>query len=189
MDRRNAIKRTAILMGGAISTPALTGILQGCSPARKPDWVPQFLTEDEALMIGDIAEIIIPETETPGAKTAGVPEFIDLMLKDVYEPEDQEKFKSGMQQFDQRAQEEYGSSFVKMDGEERTEFVTKVHQEALENASDPGSRPFIMMVKELTFLGFFTSEPGATQVLQYEAVPGDYNGCEPLEEIGKTWAT
>jgi hypothetical protein len=45
------------------------------------------------------------------------------------------------------------------------------------------------MIKELTCLGFFTSEPGATQVLQYEAVPGAYHGCVPLAEVGKTWAT
>jgi hypothetical protein len=46
-----------------------------------------------------------------------------------------------------------------------------------------------MMMKELTMLGFFTSEPGATQVLQYEAVPGAYKGCVPLSEVGRTWAT
>jgi hypothetical protein len=45
------------------------------------------------------------------------------------------------------------------------------------------------MAKELTLLGFFTSEPGATQVLQYDPVPGAYHGCVPLEEVGKTWAT
>ncbi|MBX7124565.1 MAG: gluconate 2-dehydrogenase subunit 3 family protein, partial [Cyclobacteriaceae bacterium] len=57
------------------------------------------------------------------------------------------------------------------------------------SANPPAERPFILRMKELTMLGFFTSEPGATQVLQYSAVPGAYRGCVPLSEIGKTWAT
>ena len=61
-----------------------------------------------------------------------------------------------------------------------------------ENTTDPApKRPFILMMKELTMLGFFTSEPGATQVLQYVPVPGAYKGCVPLSEAGngRTWAT
>jgi gluconate 2-dehydrogenase gamma chain len=50
-------------------------------------------------------------------------------------------------------------------------------------------RPFIMTMKELTLLGFFTSKPGVTEVLQYEAVPGRYIGCQPLAEVGKAWAS
>ena len=50
-------------------------------------------------------------------------------------------------------------------------------------------KSFVMAMKELTMLGFFTSQPGATQVLQYEAVPGGYSGCQPLSEVGRTWAT
>ncbi|MET0718044.1 MAG: gluconate 2-dehydrogenase subunit 3 family protein, partial [Pseudoxanthomonas sp.] len=52
-------------------------------------------------------------------------------------------------------------------------------------------RPFILTMKELTMLGYFTSEPGATQVLQYRPVPGAYHACIPLARAGngKTWAT
>jgi hypothetical protein len=52
-------------------------------------------------------------------------------------------------------------------------------------------RPFVLMMKELTLLGFFTSQVGATQVLQYEAVPGEFKPCVPVAEAGngKTWAT
>ena len=56
-------------------------------------------------------------------------------------------------------------------------------------ASAGGEKPFIMEVKELTIIGFFTSEPGATEVLQYNQVPGPFKGCVPLAEVGKTWAT
>ncbi|MFZ5999973.1 MAG: gluconate 2-dehydrogenase subunit 3 family protein, partial [Bacteroidota bacterium] len=60
---------------------------------------------------------------------------------------------------------------------------------AAEKAGEAKDRPFILMTKELTVSGFFTSEVGATQVLQYAPVPGAYHGCVPLAEVGKTWAT
>jgi hypothetical protein len=73
------------------------------------------------------------------------------------------------------------------------EFVTKVHNDAITASKDEANkdkpRAFILTMKELTVVGFFTSEPGATQVLQYVAVPGAYKGCLPLSEVGKTWAT
>ncbi|NJM26523.1 MAG: gluconate 2-dehydrogenase subunit 3 family protein [Bacteroidia bacterium] len=73
--------------------------------------------------------------------------------------------------------------------EDQAAYVTAMHEEALK--AEGGERPFIMQMKELTMLGYFTSEAGATQVLQYEAVPGAYHGCIPLSEAGngKTWAT
>ena len=81
-----------------------------------------------------------------------------------------------------------------LDVERQTAFVKKVHDKAVEaekNTKPAPKRPFILMAKELTMLGFFTSEVGATQVLQYVAVPGSYKGCIPISEAGngKTCAT
>jgi gluconate 2-dehydrogenase gamma chain len=84
MDRREALKRTAWLMGGVVSAPAIVGILKGCTAKPTIDWKPVFLTEDQAALVTQVADVIIPKTDTPGAKDAGVPSFIDLMLKDVY---------------------------------------------------------------------------------------------------------
>jgi hypothetical protein len=56
-------------------------------------------------------------------------------------------------------------------------------------SSENAAKPFIVELKELTLLGFFTSEPGATKVLQYNQVPGPYKGCVPVGEVGRTWAT
>ena len=59
-----------------------------------------------------------------------------------------------------------------------------------ESLDEKWQRPFILMTKELTLLGFFTSKAGATQILQYQAVPGSYHACVPLAQAGngKTWA-
>ena len=48
--------------------------------------------------------------------------------------------------------------------------------------------PFWRTMKELTLVGYYTSEPGATQELRHEAVPGRYEACVPLAEIGRAWA-
>ena len=193
MDRREALKRTAWIMGGVVSAPAIAGILKGCAAKPTIDWKPVFVAEDQGILITQVAEIIIPKTDTPGAKDTGVPGFIDLMLKDVYPKDDQDRFLEGLKAFDDEARKTYGDAFIELSAEQQAEYVKKVHDEAIsaQKADQARPRPFILMMKELTMLGFFTSEPGATQVLQYVAVPGSYKGCIPLSEAGngKTWAT
>lgn len=182
-----------MIMGGAISAPAMMGVLKGCKSEPTINWQPEFFTREQGALISEVAEIIIPATDTPGAKDVGVPGFIDKILKDVYSQNEQENFLAAMKAFNERAKEEQGDSFIDLEPENQVAFVNKVHEEAV-NAykTDPSQpKPFILMAKELTMLGFFTSEAGATQVLQYSPVPGAYKGCLPIEEAGngKTWAT
>lgn len=180
-------------MGGAISAPAIMGVLNGCTAKPNLDWKPAFLTEDQALLVAQVAEIIIPKTDTPGAKEVGVPGFIDVLLKDCYSKEEQDRFIAGLIAFDELAAKEQGDLFVALDADAQQAFVKKAHDAAMaaeKGANKPEKRPFILTMKELTMLGFFTSEVGATQVLQYVAVPGAYKGCIPVSEAGngKTWA-
>lgn len=194
MDRREAIKRTAWIMGGVVSAPAIMGVLKGCSSRPDINWKPAFLTPDQAALVTEVAEIIIPKTDTPGAKEVGVPAFIDKILKDVYSAEDQKRFTDGLTAFDEEAKKAYGDAFLDLEPAQQTAHVKKLHDAAIqaERNTDPApKRPFVLMMKELTMLGFFTSEVGATKVLQYDPVPGAYKGCIPLKEAGngKTWAS
>jgi gluconate 2-dehydrogenase gamma chain len=191
MNRREAIERTALILGYAISAPAMMGILNGCKATPELAFKPVFLTQEQASLVSEIAEVIIPKTDTPGAKDAGVPAFIDLMLKDVYSQEDKDKFIAGLNSFNEEAKKSAGSDFIDLDPAKQVDFFKSVHDPAVAafKSGEIKERPFVLVVKELTCLGFFTSEPGATQVLQYEAVPGAYHGCVPLAEVGKTWAT
>ena len=190
MDRREALKRTAWIMGGAVSAPAILGILKGCTAKPTIDWKPVFLSNEQGTLVTQVAEIIIPKTDTPGAKDVGVPGFIDQIVSECFKKEDQDKFLNGLKAFDDEAKKAHGDPFIELDAETQAAFVKKLHDEAVN--TDPGSeRPFILTLKELTMLGFFTSEPGASQVLQYNPVPGAYKGCIPVSEAGngKTWAT
>ena len=200
MNRREAIQRAALVMGYAITGPALTGVLNGCKATPEQVFKPVFFTQDQASLISILSEIIIPRTDTPGAIDAGVPMFIDQMLKDVYPKESQEEFVKNLTAFNEGAKKDHGKTFLDCNDDEKLDYFKKGHDEAVKNTTSnyssgfwnsavKNSKPFIIEVKELTLLGFFTSEPGATQVLQYSPVPGPYKGCVPLATVGKAWAT
>lgn len=197
MNRRQVLQRAAYLMGGALSAPAVLGLLNGCAPKKEEAlWQPVFFSKEQGAIVADVAEIIIPRTKTPGAKDVGVPGFIDTMLKDVYEQEDRDRYLAGLKEFDDAARKAHGKPFVELSKAQQTEQVQKFNDDAVatELAYDPRpknlKRPFILMTRELTLLGFFCSEPGATQVLQYVAVPGGYQPCVPVAEAGngRAWA-
>ena len=199
MNRREILQRSALALGYAITGPALAGILQGCKASPELTFAPQFFTPEHALLVSELAETILPRTTTPGAKDAGVPGFIDSMLKNIYSKKDQDSFLKGLDEFDDDARKTFGDSFAECKPADQVTHVRRHHDAALSNS--PGTpagwwmagavaeKPFIIKMKELTLIGFFSSEPGATQVLQYNQVPGPFKGCVPLAEVGKTWAT
>jgi hypothetical protein len=200
MNRREAIQRASLVLGYAITGPALTAVMNGCKANPELTYQPTFFNEDQARAIEALTEIIIPKTDTPGAKEAGVPGFIDALVKEVYSKEQQENFIKGLTDFIEDAKEAHGSSFVNCTTEEQAAHFKKHHDKAITESAGGGStgwwnagsgveQPFLLKVKELTLLGFFTSEAGATQVLQYNQVPGPFKGCVPLAEVGKAWAT
>jgi gluconate 2-dehydrogenase gamma chain len=120
MNRREAIQQVAWLMGGAISAPALVGVLNGCTAKPTgPSWKPELLTGEQALLVSEVAELMIPRTETPGAQDVGVPAFIDKMLKDVYTTEDQQRYVTGLAEFDAAAVDIYSKRFLELGLEQR----------------------------------------------------------------------
>lgn len=187
IDRREALKRTAWIMGGAVSAPTMMGILNGCSVSNEPNWTPTFFTQDQAVTIMDITDIIIPKTDTPGAVEVGVPKFIESMVSDIGTEAQQQEFLAAMDDFYAHA-EAQGGAFNTMNAEEKTALITELNKSAVEG-DDTQKSKFYMRVKELTVAGFCTSEAGATQVLKYDPVPGEAKPCIPFEQVGKTWAT
>lgn len=200
MNRREAIQRTAMILGYAVSAPALAGVLQGCKATPGVAFKPMFFTDDQARTVEILSAIIIPKTSTPGAVDVGVPAFIDRMLKEVYNKEGQDDFLKGLADLNTDAEKTYGNVFSSCSSSEQQELFKKHHDAAFAvpiakpalgwwNPRPGVKKPFILNVKELVLLGFFTSQAGATEVLRYEQVPGPFKGCVPFAEVGKTWAT
>lgn len=187
INRKEALKRVSYLLGGAVSAPTVLGFLNGCtaSTASAKGFTPQQMN-----FIGKVSDIIIPRTDTPGASDVGVPKFIDDMIFIFWDEEGRADFISKMNAFQKKATSELGNAFVDASPEEQKNFVQKEHDAVFSGEVDWNApRPFIWMMKELTMTGFFSTEAGMTQVLQYKLVPGYWDGCLTFEEAGgKVWA-
>ncbi|MCB0518075.1 MAG: gluconate 2-dehydrogenase subunit 3 family protein [Lewinellaceae bacterium] len=189
MNRREAIKRTSILLGGTLSASAMMGVLNGCKAEPSITWAPEYFTTDEGGLVEAIVGRIIPLTDTPGAIEAGVPQFIDTMMAGFYQEKEKNTFREGLKKVEEDAKAAHGKPFAKLSEEEQDALLTKLDQAAFADGVDRGTPDFFRMAKELTVLGFCTSEAGATEFLKYEPVPGDYKGCIPYSEVGAAWAT
>ena len=184
LQRRELLRRAAWLLGGAISAPAALAVLQGCSSRDTPagaDWTPKFLRGDETRVVSAIADIILPKTDTSGALDANVPAFIDAMMADVYAADAQARFREGCAAF--AAAVAGGRAFLEQDRAAQTATVKQALEAAV--AADAQPRPFILMTRELTLLGFYTSQPGILENMQYEQVPTAYHGCVPVSQMKK----
>lgn len=206
MDRREAIRRTTLLMGGALSASAVAAVMSGCKAAPvDPDWTPTYLSREHANTVAEIAERILPTTDTPGAIDAGVHRFIDIFLKDNASEEEQKQFAAGLEDIENRASASYGKSFVKLTPEEMDGVLGQLSTAGSEKSEDDmasemanegenvqggGFDPqkFFSGIRQLTLLGYFTSEVGATQALKMDAIPGEYLGCIDYSEVGGAWA-
>ncbi|MFO7314796.1 gluconate 2-dehydrogenase subunit 3 family protein, partial [Rhodothermus marinus] len=123
MDRREALKRLALLTGGALSMSTIAGVLGGCRAGSAPGYRPQTLSSDQHELVATIAELIIPETDTPGARAAGVPEFIDRMLTDWMYAAEREHFLQELDRVDALAQERFGRPFVRASEEQQVQLL------------------------------------------------------------------
>lgn len=182
MRRREAIKRSSMIMGGALSGSMVAGVLAGCQAEPALDWLPKVLTPDQALVVADLVERILPATATPGAKEAHVDRFIDSMLEGYLPERELNTFIEGLTVLKNR-------KFIKKTPEEQDKLIGELADAARKQGKNTETKSFFILAKEMTLLGFFTSKVGATEVLNYDPVPGAYLGCRPLVEVGgKTWA-
>lgn len=199
MDRREAIKRVALITGYAVSASTVSAVMQGCkadTSAAAGDWSPSFMTNDQAAMIAEMAETILPRTEdSPGAKDVKVHQFIDLMMTDYISEAEQEVFRKGLEQLTAHCREATGKAFVDLTPEERLAYLTTVDKEAMAAMGGGEREPeslsaFYMTLKQSVIAGYFTSEAVGTEVLAYDPVPGEVIACGPTEELtgGRVWA-
>jgi hypothetical protein len=175
MNRREAIQRATLLLGGVLSAQLTAGLLgqvinTGASVA---------VSADQESLLADVAEVIIPTTDTPGARAAGVSRFIIRVMRDCYKKDEQEQFYEGLARLDASSRAKGGKGFAELDSAQQAEMVK------LATIND---KAFFKLMKQLTVVGYFTSEIGATQALAYLPIPGRFQGNVPLEPGQKAWA-
>ena len=186
MNRREALSSVALLLGGSIIGAEM--FLSGCKNAAT-DAV-AFTPEDIALL-DEVAETILPKTNTPGAKEAKVGAFMTVIVRDCYKPEEAKVFMEGLKKLEEESKKKHSKGFIESNAEERKALLTALdaEQKAFQEKKKPDELPnYFRMMKELTIWGFFTSEVGATQVLRYVAVPGKYETID-YKKGDRAWAT
>lgn len=187
ITRREAILRVSALLGGT-ALVGQTAMLSGC--VEKDPRSAAFSADDVAFL-DEIAETILPETDTPGAKAAGVGPFIAMMVVDTYDRREQETFRAGLQALEDECHDMHRRSFMAATPAQRTVLLRKLDAEQLQfmrTASKEEPAHYFRMLKELTLLGYFTSEIGYTRAMRYVETPGRFDPCVPYEPGEKTWA-
>jgi gluconate 2-dehydrogenase gamma chain len=174
LSRRALLERAVLLVGGA----AALSQLGACSASDAP-----FFSSRQMARLDAITDIIIPATDTPGARGAGVPAFIDGMMTNWASRETRAKFVRVLDGVEARGRQQFQGSFLELTPEQQTETVRLYDAEQIA-AEDAPYRAF----KQLVLLGYYHSEIGATQELRYELVPGHWLADVPFSQIGRAWA-
>lgn len=183
MDRRDLLKMIAAATGMAMVGGDLWAADQKSADAGKA-----LFTQTDIAFLDEIAETILPKTNTPGAKDAGCGAMMAVMVADCYDLPQQTIFFEGLKSIKALAKKQFGKDFMQLTAAQKHELLSKLDQEA-KQASDQASPHYFILLKQLTLMVFFTSKVGATEVLRYVAVPGRYDGNMPYKKGDRAWAT
>jgi hypothetical protein len=191
MNRRDAIARVGLLVGGTVI--GANAFLTGCAPKRTEEGVAGLNFSTDTLgFLDELGETILPESDkSPGAKTAKIGDFMKAIVTDCYEEADQKIFMDGIAKLNKRAEEKFDNEFTKLSAEEKHDLLVDIDKEAKEyqktkKKEDPTH--YFTMMKQLTLWGYFTSEVGSTKALRYNPVPGRYEGCIDYKKGEGAWS-
>jgi glucoside 3-dehydrogenase (cytochrome c) hitch-hiker subunit len=210
MKRRDAISTMAVLIGAAMVSTDI--FFSSC----KSDVKEGFFTEEDISLLDEIGETIIPSSaSSPGAKAAKIGQFMKVYVTDCYNAADQQTFFEAVTHVKNLSERKYGNGFLKLTVPERRDVLTELEMEktartgnkskadgpegdAIQTGKEQDAKKtklkdapnrYFSMLKELTVLGYFTSEVGANKARRYIQTPGSYNGNIPYRKGDKAWAT
>ena len=185
MNRREAVQYISLLLGGTLVGSNV--FLSGC---KSDTGVSMTFTDTDVSLLNEIADTILPATSTPGAKAAKVGEFMTVMVNDCYEEKDQKVFHEGIAKLDDFSNKNYDKPFMEIDPQQRHDLLVKLdseQKEYMKSKKKEDSSHYFRMMKELSLLGYFTSEIGCTQAMRYVERPGKYEEI-PYKKGDKAFA-
>ena len=206
MKRRDAIKNLSLSLGYVVSAPTIMNILSSCT-AEGTTWTPLYFTNQEKQMIIHLADIIVPTTDIAGAIDVNAAQFMDRMYANIIGKEKKKNFRKGAEIFgneflksfnknpEKGTKEEFEqlfSSYFDL-SEEQSKKVLDRQQQNPKNI--PTSQieeyriyEFLIEVRQNTLFAYFTSEKVGEEILNYDPVPGSFEPCIPLSEVGNSWS-
>ena len=242
ITRRDALQRIAFVLGGTLAASTIAGAMaenayawsegSGVAGQEAGPFAPRTLTPEQLALVTSLVEHIIPRTDTPGARDAGVPQFVDALLTDHYKAPERNRFLAGLQGVDVRALRTYKKKFTALSHAQQVAILTAMDKEAYpahgmiakqekkeqgpprNTVVGPGSggtgslaQPtaadvdgateevrteiasgwFWRRLKEVTLVGYYTSQPGATKELHVNPM-GIWKGDMPYRTGQREWA-
>ena len=175
ISRREAIRRAVLVAGVAVSPAWLDAVGRAQIPAGKT-----FLAPAQSAILAAAAERILPRTDTPGAADVGVPAFIDRLFGEFMSPGERKLLGEGLAEIEAAAAAAHKAGFATLAPDQQDAVLRGVATS--QQGRDPSS---FALLRSATILGYFTSEPVGRKVLHYDPVPGAYDGCVPIEQVGR----
>lgn len=191
MERRELLKIMAMTLGSGVALPQSAFARIG-ETFNEADLT--FFGPAQRAQVAILAEAIIPKTDTPGAIEAGVPGWIEVIVKDCLEPVDQKLITDGLAAIMLRCTKDHGKGFDQLTPAEQVAFLTaydketQLEWEKLHKDEKPIRLTFLRQFKELTKFCYVNSEVGATQAFNFQLVPGKWVPDMPLEPGMKAYS-
>ncbi len=196
MDRRNALKKTGLLAGATLAVPSILSLLQSCKNEPRLGWQPLFFTEEEAKTVSSLIDMILPRTDTPGALDVKADMFIDKVIAKTYDGKGQQQMRDAIANFNEDCKTNFGAIFTELGEDERIKvlkdkeassgkFGRGVWGTAVGKQEPVG---FYRSMKSMAIWAYFTSEEIGENVLRYDPIPGGYEACKPISEVGNRWS-
>jgi hypothetical protein len=176
IGRREAIRRAALLAGVVLS-PEWLSLVDRATPAAAQAL---HLAPAQSAIVSAVADRILPRTDTPGAVDVGVPAFIDVLYGEFMTPAERQLLMNGLTRVEAMAKSTAGASFTTLAADRQDSILRAI---ALDEEGRPQS--FFGLIRSATILGYFTSEQVGRNVLHYDPVPGGYDGCVPIDQVGR----
>ena len=199
MHRRELFR----LLGAGAALPVfdsnLLAAFQNAHP--KSNYTLRTLNPHQNATVVAMTDLIIPETDTPGAKAVRVNEFIDLILTEWAHEDERQNFLSGLDDIDKRSNAIFGKNFIDGMPVQQEAVLSELDQRYAIDREDRAAHPYVRrphnaqltgdffgVVKRMTLYGYYTSEVGFTKELRKEIIPGAYHGCTPVTDAGASKA-
>lgn len=196
MNRRNALRKTALMAGSAMAAPSLFSLLQSCKQQNRLEWEPLFFSEDQARFVSAFVDTILPRTDTPGALDVKTDIFLDLIVAKTYDTKAQQNMASEIDKFNAETKASFGKFFADLNEDDKKAVLKKAEAETAKfnprvwgtAVGDQKPVGFYRSMKSMALWGYFSSEEIGKNHLNYDPIPGEFRGCIPLSEVGNTWS-
>ncbi len=198
MNRRELFRQGAWLTGGTLLASTALALLQACGREDRRAWTPTYFTAEEAAFVTAYVDTLLPRTETPGGLDVNVDVFIDRVLAETSTPGDgPSALQKGIAEFEASAKTSHGRTFSELDSDQRGGLFADAEERSPRYnpqvwGTTVGEQPpidFYRSFKSMVLWGYLSSEKIGTEVLNYDPVPGGYDGDISLESVGgRAWS-